>query len=223
LLAEDEIAMQESIQQILEANNFCVLASSNGIDALGLLQTEAVDLILADIAMPGLNGYQLFERVRQNPRWHAIPFVLLSGRAFDSDVRYGKQLGVDDYLIKPFHIQDLLATIQGKLRRGRQLAELVSRSESPQPVQEHETPHTPEPTVSLTQRELDVLRLLVRGKTNREIGQALFISPGTAKIHIEHILDKLGVRDRTAAAVRALDLKLVKTSQQTPSDRSPTD
>ena len=55
-----------------------------------------------------MNGYELYERVRKNPRWVAIPFILLTARAMDSDVRYGKQLGVDDYLTKPIEPEDLV-------------------------------------------------------------------------------------------------------------------
>ena len=87
-----------------------------------MLKTQPVDLILADIAMPRMNGYQLYEQVRRDPRWVLIPFVFISARALDSDVRYGKALGVDDYLIKPFQLEDLLAVVAGRLRRARELA-----------------------------------------------------------------------------------------------------
>ena len=76
--------------------------------------------------MPRLNGYQLYERLRQNPDWITIPFIFLTARSLDSDIRYGKELGVDDYLTKPIQPEDLLATVQGKLRRGRQLARSAS-------------------------------------------------------------------------------------------------
>jgi DNA-binding response OmpR family regulator len=71
--------------------------------------------------MPRMNGYQLYERVRSDSRWVAIPFMFLTARALDSDIRYGKELGVDDYLTKPIQPEDLLAAVRGKLRRARQL------------------------------------------------------------------------------------------------------
>jgi DNA-binding response OmpR family regulator len=87
-----------------------------------------VDLILADIAMPKMNGYQLHERVTGDPRWVTIPFVFVTARTMDSDVRYGKALGVDDYLTKPFRGEDLLIAVRGRLRRAQQLKEAFGRS-----------------------------------------------------------------------------------------------
>jgi DNA-binding response OmpR family regulator len=81
-----------------------------------------VNIIVADIAMPDMNGYQLYDRVRQNPAWVSIPFIFLTARTMDSDIRYGKELGVDDYLTKPIRAADLLAAVRGKLRRAQQLA-----------------------------------------------------------------------------------------------------
>jgi DNA-binding response OmpR family regulator len=84
-------------------------------------------LILADVAMPRMNGYQLYQRVRENPEWMAIPFIFLTARAMDSDIRYGKELGADDYLTKPFEPEDLFAAVRGKLKRARQLAQRAAR------------------------------------------------------------------------------------------------
>lgn len=123
LVVDDEPDLLDNISLALEAESYQVLTANTGIEALKVLQSRPVDLILADIAMPDMNGYQLYERARQNPEWVTIPFMFLTARTMDSDIRYGKELGVDDYLTKPIHAGDLLATIRGKLRRARQLAE----------------------------------------------------------------------------------------------------
>jgi len=127
LVVEDQPAMLENLRISLEMSGYRVLTAHDGLEALKILESEAVDLILADVAMPHMNGYQLYERLCKNPEWAAIPFIFVTARALDSDVRYGKELGVDDYLTKPIQLADLLATVQGKLRRSRRLAQLATQ------------------------------------------------------------------------------------------------
>lgn len=123
LVVDDEPNLLEAVRQILEEEKYRVLTAEDGAEALTVLRSQPVDLILADIAMPRMNGYQLYERVRENPQWAVIPFIFLTARAMDSDVRYGKELGVDDYLTKPFEPENVIAVVRGKLRRARQLAQ----------------------------------------------------------------------------------------------------
>jgi DNA-binding response OmpR family regulator len=133
LVIDDEPVLRNNVKQILEEAGYKVLTAGDGMEALDVLQAQPVDLILADVAMPRMNGYELYERVRKNPHWVKLPFIFLTARTMDSDIRYGKQLGVDDYLVKPFQLEDLLAAVQGKLRRARQLAD---QSESPRPPEQ---------------------------------------------------------------------------------------
>jgi len=133
LVIDDEPVLRNNVKQILEEAGYKVLTAGDGMEALDVLQAQPVDLILADVAMPRMNGYELYERVRKNPHWVKLPFIFLTARTMDSDIRYGKQLGVDDYLVKPFQLEDLLAAVQGKLRRAQQLAD---QSASPQPVEQ---------------------------------------------------------------------------------------
>ena len=124
LVVDDHVAILKAIERVLEAAGYQVLTAHDGIEALGVLQSQPVDMVLADIAMPNMNGYQLYEQVRKNAQWMIIPFVFLTARVMDSDIRYGKRLGVDDYLTKPIDPEDLLATVQGKLRRAEQLVQV---------------------------------------------------------------------------------------------------
>lgn len=127
LIVDDEPDLLDNIGLALEAEGYCVLTASDGIKALEILESEPVDLILADVAMPGMNGYQLYERLCENPKWALIPFIFLSARTMDTDIRYGKELGVDDYLTKPVRSADLLAVVRGKLRRAQHLAGVISK------------------------------------------------------------------------------------------------
>jgi DNA-binding response OmpR family regulator len=130
LVVDDSKDSRVCIQRILENEGMDVTQAPDGFAALKILEAEPVDMVLADIAMPGMNGYQLFEKISQDPRWVGIPFIFLTARSFDSDVRYGKSLGVDDYITKPFRAADLLSTVQGTLLRTRRRQGLT-RTESP--------------------------------------------------------------------------------------------
>jgi DNA-binding response OmpR family regulator len=121
LVVEDQPSVRALLEQMLVMSGYEVVTASDGMDALRLLETENVDLIIADIMMPNMDGYQLYERVMENPLWVRIPFIYLTARLLDQDIRYGKELGVDDYLIKPVEARDLLAVVTGKLRRARRL------------------------------------------------------------------------------------------------------
>lgn len=131
LVVDDQPEILDNVTMILEAHSYAVLTACDGQDALELIQTQPVDLILADIAMPRLNGYQLYERVRQNPEWIAIPFMFLTARTMDSDIRFGKELGIDDYLTKPIQPEDLIAAVQGRIRRAQQIAQIVAQPAQP--------------------------------------------------------------------------------------------
>jgi DNA-binding response OmpR family regulator len=126
LVVEDQPAMQRNMRMGLEMAGYEVVTAADGREALAVLDEKPVSLILADVAMPRVNGYQLYEELRKNRDWALIPFVFVSARALDSDVRYGKALGVDDYLVKPFQLEDLLAIVAGRLRRARELAVMVA-------------------------------------------------------------------------------------------------
>lgn len=133
LVVDDQADLVDMIEMTLEASGYRVLKATDGVEALSVLASQQVDLILADISMPHLNGYQLYERVRERAEWVFIPFLFLSARTLDSDIRYGKELGVDDYLTKPIEPEDLLAAIRGKLRRSWQLMHPATRALSTLP------------------------------------------------------------------------------------------
>lgn len=121
LIVDDQPQLLNSIKMTLEMYGYDVVTANDGLKGLRILKSTPVGLILADIAMPRMNGYQLFERVRDNPEWLDIPFIFLTARSLDSDIRFGKEMGVDDYLIKPIEPEDLVAAVRGKLKRAAQL------------------------------------------------------------------------------------------------------
>lgn len=127
LIVEDDLHLMEGIREILEIHDYEVLTATNGSAGLELLrhQAEPPDLILSDIMMPHMNGYEFFEAVRAEPKWTQTQFVFLTAKGERDDIMYGKGLGSDDYVVKPFDAQDLLTTIEAKLRRRHQLGQYL--------------------------------------------------------------------------------------------------
>ena len=128
LIVDDQPELRDGLGLTLSAFGYHTLVAADGYAALDLLQQQPVHLILADIGMPRMNGYQLYERVCADPRWLRIPFIFLTARGMDSDIRYGKELGVDDYLVKPVEPEDLLAVVAGRLRKAAQLAQVLPQN-----------------------------------------------------------------------------------------------
>ena len=125
MIVEDTRPLLEGIAFELEMRGYEVLTASDGLVALKVLDdlkaTRLPDVIVSDIAMPNLDGYQLFERLQANDEWQAIPFIFLTALASEKEIQYGKRLGADDYLIKPFKPEELVIAIENKKRRFEQL------------------------------------------------------------------------------------------------------
>ena len=121
LVVEDDTALLAGVRDILEFAGYAVNVAVNGAEALTVLEHVTPQLILSDIGMPKMDGYQLFRAVRHNPDWVSIPFVFLTAQSEKADIRRGKELGVDDYITKPFDEADLLVTVRAKLARRAQL------------------------------------------------------------------------------------------------------
>lgn len=121
LIVEDDASLLAGLRDILELAGFTVATASNGLEGLAVLETFTPHLILSDIMMPKLDGYRFFEAVRARPEWVSLPFIFLTARGEKTDIRRGKQLGVDDYVTKPFDEEDLVVAIRAKLDRRAQL------------------------------------------------------------------------------------------------------
>ncbi len=130
-VVDDNLVFLSNISHILEVSDYDVIIANNGRVALDLLtKIERIpEIIVSDIIMPEMDGYDLFRAVSKNPLLNHIPFIFLSGQTSPDDVRFGKMLGVDDYLTKPFNMEDLLAVIAGKISRSKNVKELNEKIE----------------------------------------------------------------------------------------------
>jgi two-component system sensor histidine kinase/response regulator len=122
LFVDDNAALLRSVERLLRLEGFRVLLASDGLDALQQLETQVPELIISDITMPQMDGFELFETVRQRDEWLDIPFLFLTARDQIDDLRRGYSLGADDYLVKPLDQERLLLVIQSKLKRRSEIS-----------------------------------------------------------------------------------------------------
>lgn len=115
LLADDSITIQKVVELVLAEEDFEIRSVSNGEDALNMINTFNPDIVLADIEMPKVNGYQLCEKIKQDPRNSGIPVILLAGAFEPIDEALAAKVGADDSVIKPFESQELISKINAAL------------------------------------------------------------------------------------------------------------
>jgi CheY-like chemotaxis protein/tRNA A-37 threonylcarbamoyl transferase component Bud32 len=124
---EDETTLRENITETLEFEGFRVIEAANGAAGVQLAQQQLPDLILCDILMPDLNGYDALRTLQQSPTTALIPFIFITAKADRQSARFGMELGADDYLIKPFTTDELLATIRARLIKRAAMAHVFKQ------------------------------------------------------------------------------------------------
>jgi len=129
LVVEDNVDLLYTLNLLLESNNYRPITAKNGKEAIEILSTlgEIPDIIISDIMMPKMDGYEFFKEISNEPRWNRIPFLFLSALTTPKDIRFGKLLGADDYLTKPFDEKDLLAILSGRIARNKRIVELNNK------------------------------------------------------------------------------------------------
>lgn len=126
LVVDDEESLREFIRRNLEVRSFDVLTAANGLEGMALFGTKQVDLVIADLMMPHMNGLEMIRRIRQQS---LLPIIVLSALGEEQDKVQALNLGADDYLTKPFGVGELLARIQAVLRRTQWVSPLESEGE----------------------------------------------------------------------------------------------
>jgi CheY-like chemotaxis protein len=126
---EDNLDFLYNLNLLLESNNYKTITAKNGKEALKILSSleEIPDVIISDIMMPEMDGYEFFKVISNNMHWNRIPFLFLSARTTPRNIRFGKLLGADDYLTKPINEKDLLAILSGRIARNKRVNALSNK------------------------------------------------------------------------------------------------
>ncbi len=208
-IVDDQTLVRQGIRSLLALSNEInvVAEAGDGDEALAALDAHDIDVLLLDLRMPRRDGIATLEALRE--RGNHIPVLVLT--TFDDDELALRALraGARGYLLKDVTLDQLVGAIR-TVAAGGTLLQPALTERMLRAVSERTTETTgirgPD---RLTDRELDTLRLVAAGYSNREIASALHLAPGTVKNHVSNVLLKLGVRDRTRAVLRALDLGLL--------------
>ncbi len=203
LVVEDHHVVRQGLIALLSvAEGVEVVAeAADGLEAMKQFESSYPDITLIDLRLPKMSGVEVIQRVRAN---HAqARFIVLTTYDGDEDIYRALQAGARAYLLKGMTVDVLLSTIRA-VHAGKSCIPPVIAQRLAERMS----------TEQLTQREQDVLEQIVRGKSNKEIGTELEISEATVKTHINNLLGKLGVSDRTQAATAAIQRGLVQLESQ---------
>ncbi len=209
LIVDDDHILRSVLKHTLEQQGYQVTVVASATQALKSFAENTPDLIVSDVSMPEMDGFEFCRILRSQPSGQLIPFIFLSARRELEDRIQGHSIGADDYITKPFEVKELIAKIESAIERTRrihaEIVHLMSQFASfpainaPEPItsdNQNKTASPPEP-LPLTPAEERVFWEVIQGFTNKQISDRLFISPRTVQTHLSSILNKLDLENRT--------------------------
>ncbi|MBW4654857.1 MAG: response regulator transcription factor [Kaiparowitsia implicata GSE-PSE-MK54-09C] len=225
LLVDDEPGLRQAVQAYLEDSGFTVSTASNAQEGWDLLEQSLPDLVISDVMMPQVDGFQFLEQMRDDPRFETLPVIFLTARGMTSDRIQGYQSGCDAYLPKPFDPEELVAIVTTLLERRNTLTKAASDGDRSDIAEIREQiaqikamltqkggiVQTPSPiTIDFTPREQSVLDLVVEGLMNKEIAKRLETSVRNVEKYVSRLFSKTGTNSRTELVRYALEHGLAK-------------
>lgn len=196
LVVEDDPETRDTYVSLLTQAGLLPVVASSGEEALAIARDEPPRVVILEIELPGVSGYEVLRQLRDEFGDTLSVFIVSGVRTESYDRAVGLMAGADDYLVKPFAPEEFVARVRSLMRRTVPPLEGI--------------------TTVLTSRELEVLRLLAQGLTQQGIAEDLVISSRTVGTHIEHILGKLGVRNRAQAVALAYQDVVIGPTLQAP-------
>ncbi|MEO0684592.1 MAG: response regulator transcription factor [Cyanobacteria bacterium J06649_11] len=218
LVVDDDLGTRLSISDYLELSGYEVITANDGQEGLLMVKKYHPDLIVTDIIMPHMNGYELVRKVRQRASFRLLPVILLTARTRTQERILGYQSGCDLYLPKPFELEELAAAISNLLERSQiiqskyelSLQENLKQADSRDEIDIFHDEKTQSLYESLTNREQEVLQILTHGLSNAEIGDRLHLSPRTVEKYVSSLFRKTDTSNRAELVRFAMEHKLVE-------------
>lgn len=207
LVIEDEQALRENISGIIAHYGFNVINAPVGEEGVQMAMEHTPDIIICDIMLPGIDGFDVFSRIKQIPQLPPTAFIFLTAKSNRSDARTGMDMGADDYLTKPFTKEELISSIKARLEK-------LSKINGYQSKQDASIEVTFDKITNLTKAERRVLNQIAEGFTTPQIAQKLFVSKKTIENHRVNISRKLDLSGPNSLLSFALRLKAQKPGNQ---------
>ena len=203
LLCDDQAVIRDGLEMLLnlEKDIQVVATAQDGAEALELAEQQAPDLVLMDLKMPGMNGIEATRQIRA--RFPGIKVLVLTTYDDDEWVFDAIRAGASGYLLKDTPREKIIEAVRGTVA-GKSFVDPSVAGKLLNQVSSNQTQPASLLSEKLTEREVGVLRLIAKGMNNRDIASQLHLSEGTVRNHVSAILEKLGVSDRTQAAVMAI-------------------
>jgi len=193
MLVDDHPAFRKGIAALIESEPDLKVVSEtgDGSEAVEVFRRSKPDVVLMDLRLPGMGGVEATMAIRKE--FPDAKIIVLTTFDADEDIYRAIQSGAKSYVLKDTPDDELAATIRsvhaGEARLSSRVAQRLAERQQ---------------RADLSQREMDVLQLLIKGRSNKEIGAALFVTEDTVKAHLKTLFSKLNVRDRTEAAISAI-------------------
>ncbi len=207
-LIDDQMLVRQGIAGLLALSDAVevVAEADDGAEAVALVEAHSPDVVLMDMRMPRLNGADAIRALTE--AGSSIPVIILTTFDDHEQVLDGIRAGAKGYLLKDVSLDDLVAAIES-VARGETMIQPALTQTLLKGLGERAGDTTADSVEPLSPRETEVIRLMAGGYSNKEISQALSKSEGTIKNQVSNILSKLGVRDRTRAVLKAIELGLI--------------
>ena len=208
LLIDDHTLVRKGLEQLLQSRGVEIAASvSNGQEGIAQALELKPDIVLLDMKMPEMNGTETLKRLRA--AGVTAPILMLTMSRDEQDLQAALRNGAQGYLLKDMDPEDLVPALQdamlGKNVVAKELIGSLTRLVQGQSGRSAAKTTSTDLLADLTPRELEILRHVAEGESNKAIGRALDITDGTVKLHVKSILRKLGMRSRVEAAVLAVE------------------
>ena len=212
LIVDDQELVRVGLKTLIDDTDDLEVVgeADTGMSALALVRETRPDVVLMDIRMPGMDGLEATKRIVEDEDLGATRVIVITTFEHDEYVFEALEIGASGFLLKNTPPTELLAAIRTVHDGGSLLSPSVTRTVVRELVERKSRSHAPHPLLeTLTERELEIVGLVGRGRSNDEIAEELFISPATARTHVSRAMTKLGARDRAQLVVFAYRSGLV--------------